>query len=151
VRALEREMRARLRSQGLEDIAPRILVVTRLIPEARGTSCNVRWEHIHGTADSHILRLPFRSASLLPAPAPEACSSAWAALRAAGCVRARRSQPELAAALAAEPPPPPSAHALLCFRTRDGSVLPQWVSRFNVWPYLEQFAAEAQKEVRVWN
>ncbi len=84
-------MRQRLRQQGLADIAPRIIVVTRLIPESRGTTCDQRWEHISRTADSHILRVPFR--------------------------------------------------------TRDGGVLPQWVSRFQVWPYLEAFTVEAQQEV----
>lgn len=33
------------------------------------------------------------------------------------------------------------------FRWPNGEVLPHWVSRFEVWPYLEGFAAEVQKEV----
>ncbi|GBF96697.1 sucrose synthase, partial [Raphidocelis subcapitata] len=60
VRALEAEMRRRLDEQGLADATPRVIVVTRLIPEARGTSCNERVERIHGTDGAYILRVPFR-------------------------------------------------------------------------------------------
>ena len=67
---------------------PQILVVTRLIPEAGGTTCNQRLEAISGTTNSRILRVPFRSTS--------------------------------------------------------GEVLPHWISRFEVWPYLERFAIEAE-------
>jgi sucrose synthase len=91
VRALENEMRRRLDEQGL-DIEPRILVVTRLIPEAPpGTTCNQRLEPIAGTRNAVILRVPFRSPG--------------------------------------------------------GEVIPQWISRFELWPYLEGFAGEVQKEV----
>lgn len=86
VRALEREMIQRLHDQGL-DITPQILILTRLIPDARGTTCNLEEERVYGTENVHILRIPFRH--------------------------------------------------------RDGSVLPQWISRFEVWPYLETFAQEA--------
>ena len=90
VRALEREMRERMAGQGL-DIQPQILVVTRLIPEAEGTSCDQRLERIAGTEAARILRVPFRD--------------------------------------------------------RAGRVLPHWVSRFEIWPYLERFAAEAEHEL----
>ncbi len=33
------------------------------------------------------------------------------------------------------------------FRDSAGEVIPYWISRFEIWPYLERFAAEAQKEV----
>jgi sucrose synthase len=33
------------------------------------------------------------------------------------------------------------------FREPDGHVVPQWISRFAVWPYLEEFALEAQREL----
>ncbi len=33
------------------------------------------------------------------------------------------------------------------FRNERGEVLPQWISRFEVWPYLERFAAEVEKEL----
>lgn len=57
--------------------------MTRLIPDARGTKCNVELEPIENTKHSHILRVPFY--------------------------------------------------------TQNG-VLRQWVSRFDVYPYLERFA-----------
>lgn len=60
VRALEQEMRRRLAEQGLEDIRPGVMVVTRLIPQAMGTTCNERIERIHGTEHAYILRVPFR-------------------------------------------------------------------------------------------
>ena len=88
VRALEQEMRQRLHSQGL-DIEPRILVVTRLIPEADGTSCDQPVESIAGTRYARILRVPFR--------------------------------------------------------TPDGERVPHWISRFEIWPYLERFALDAEQ------
>ncbi len=90
VRALEKEMRRRIAEQGI-DIEPQIVVVTRLIPEARGTTCDERMEHIIGTEHARILRVPFRRP--------------------------------------------------------DGNVLPHWISRFEVWPYLEEFAMEAETEL----
>ncbi len=90
VRALEKEMRGRIYEQGL-DIEPNILVVTRLIPEARGTTCDERIEHIIGTERARILRVPFR--------------------------------------------------------TDKGETVPHWISRFEVWPYLERFADDTIKEV----
>jgi sucrose synthase len=63
VRALEQEMRRRLYEQGLEQIVPKIMVVTRLIPQAMGTTCNERIERIHGTEHAYILRVPWRDES----------------------------------------------------------------------------------------
>ncbi len=91
VRALENEMRNRLREQGLE-IEPQILVVTRLIPEApSGTTCNQHLEEIVGTENARILRVPFRSKS--------------------------------------------------------GEVVPHWISRFEIWPYLERYTLDVEKEL----
>jgi len=90
VRALEHAMRASIREQGL-DIEPQIVVITRLIPESDGTTCDLRLEPIHGTETSRILRVPFRD--------------------------------------------------------ENGEVIPEWTSRFEVWPYLERFALEAEREV----
>jgi sucrose synthase len=90
VRALEQEMYSRLYEQGL-DINPQIMVITRLIPEADGTSCDQRLEHIAGTRYANILRVPFHSAS--------------------------------------------------------GEVVRQWISRFEIWPYLERFCCEAEHEL----
>lgn len=129
VRALENEMLLRIEEQGL-DVKPKILIVsmlhaclfyanmllvlqpsqcffdyclknipspssfsngslvgrckvTRLIPDAKGTTCNQRIEKVSGTEHTHILRVPFRT---------EKC------------------------------------------------ILRKWISRFDVWPYLETFA-----------
>ncbi|SHO50909.1 sucrose synthase [Desulfopila aestuarii] len=90
VRALEREMKERIYEQGL-DIKPKILIVTRLIPEAGDTTCNQAREHVQGTENVEIVRVPFRRVN--------------------------------------------------------GEVLPQWISRFEVWPYLERFADEAGGEI----
>lgn len=90
VRALEREMHQRLAEQGI-DIEPRVVVLTRLIPEAEGTMCNERLEPIAGTRNAVILRVPFRNAA--------------------------------------------------------GEVLPHWVSRFHLWPYLEGYALDAEREL----
>eukprot|EP00249_Psilotum_nudum_P011402 c23151_g1_i1 orf=1-1443(-) len=89
VRALENEMLDNIKKQGL-NITPQILVVTRLIPDAQGTTCNQRLEKITGTEHSRILRVPFR--------------------------------------------------------TKQG-ILHCWVSRFDVWPYLENFVEDAASEI----
>ncbi|KAJ1407673.1 Sucrose synthase [Sesbania bispinosa] len=89
VRALENEMLLRIQKQGL-DVSPKILIVTRLIPEAKGTTCNQRLERVSGTEHTHILRVPFR--------------------------------------------------------TKNG-ILRKWISRFDMWPYLETFAEDASNEI----
>lgn len=89
VRALEREMRERLLTQGV-DVEPQVLVLTRLIPEAEGTSCNQPLEPIHGCRSAAILRVPFR-------------------------------HPQ-------------------------GDVVREWISRFEIWPYLEAFAHDGERE-----
>ncbi|KAL0374622.1 UNVERIFIED_CONTAM: Sucrose synthase [Sesamum radiatum] len=89
VPALEREMLKRIKEQGL-DIKPRILIVTRLLPDAVGTTCGQRLEKVFGTEHSHILRVPFRTEK--------------------GIVR-------------------------------------KWISRFEVWPYMETFTEDVAKEI----
>lgn len=89
VRALENEMLLRIQKQGL-DFKPRILIVTRLIPDAKGTTCNQRLERVTGTDYTHILRVPFRS---------------------------------------------------------EKGILRKWISRFDVWPYLETFAEDVASEI----
>jgi sucrose synthase len=91
VRALERELKARLKAAGLDDAHPDILIVTRLIPEAHGTTCNERLESVSGTTYAKILRVPFRDS--------------------------------------------------------EGRILRKWVSRFDLWPYLERFTIDATKEI----
>lgn len=63
---------------------PLLMQLTRLIPEAKGTTCNVELEPIENTRHSSILRVPFK--------------------------------------------------------TQDGQDLPHWVSRFDIYPYLERYA-----------
>ncbi|KAI3447251.1 hypothetical protein Pfo_003916 [Paulownia fortunei] len=89
VPALEREMLKRIKEQGL-DITPRILIVTRLLPDAVGTTCGQRLEKVFGTEHSHIIRVPFRTEK--------------------GIVR-------------------------------------KWISRFEVWPYMETFTEDVAKEI----
>jgi len=90
VRALERHLLEEIRLTGLE-VAPKIIVLTRLIPEALGSTCDQKREKIFETRDSWILRIPFHD--------------------------------------------------------RHHNILPQWVSRFKIWPYLEGFAEDAVKEL----
>ncbi|KAJ0987469.1 hypothetical protein J5N97_005825 [Dioscorea zingiberensis] len=89
VRALEEEMLLRIKQQGL-DITPRILIVTRLLPDAVGTTCGQRLEKVLGTEHTHILRVPFRT---------------------------------------------------------EKGILRKWISRFEVWPYLETYADDVASEV----
>ncbi|KAM3196423.1 hypothetical protein ACQJBY_072226 [Aegilops geniculata] len=91
VRAMENEMLLRIKQQGL-DITPQILIVsvTRLLPDATGTTCGQRLEKVLGTEHTHILRVPFRTES--------------------GIVR-------------------------------------KWISRFEVWPYLETFTEDVAHEI----
>ncbi|XP_010939862.1 sucrose synthase 1 [Elaeis guineensis] len=89
VRALENEMLQRIKNQGL-DITPRILIVTRLLPDAVGTTCGQRLEKVLGTEHTHILRVPFRT---------------------------------------------------------EGGIIRKWISRFEVWPYLETYAEDVAHEL----
>lgn len=92
VRALELEMRERMAIQGVQ-VDPQIVVVTRLIPDADGTTCNVPLERIQGTDHAVIVRVPFHHPG--------------------------------------------------------GEIVQQWISRFEIWPYLETFAHQAEREVLV--
>ncbi|OVA13007.1 Sucrose synthase [Macleaya cordata] len=89
VKALESEMLHRIKQQGL-DITPRILIVTRLLPDAVGTTCGQRLEKVFGTEYSSILRVPFRT---------------------------------------------------------EKGVVRKWISRFEVWPYLETFTEDVANEI----
>jgi len=70
---------------------PKILILTRLIPNAEGTTCNKRLEKVFDTKNTYILRVPFR----------------------------------------------------------DGNkkVTDNWISRFEMWPYLEDFAEDSYHEL----
>jgi sucrose synthase len=87
VRALEREMLRSIHEQGL-DVEPQIVVLSRLIPDSGDTTCDHPLEHIMGTRNARILRVPFRDET--------------------------------------------------------GDVITRWISRFEIWPYLERFAREAE-------
>ncbi len=89
-KALERYLVTDFELAGL-DITPRVLIVTRLIPENEGTTSDQRLEKVLDTENVYILRVPFRYP--------------------------------------------------------DGNIVPHWISRFRMWPYLDQFAADAQKEI----
>jgi sucrose synthase len=89
VRALENEMLLRIKQQGL-DIVPQIIIVTRLLPDAVGTTCGDRIEPVEGTKHTIILRVPFRN--------------------------------------------------------EDG-ILRKWISRFDVWPYLETYSEDVAVEL----
>ncbi|MEW6426488.1 MAG: sucrose synthase [Thermodesulfobacteriota bacterium] len=89
-RALERYLAVDLRRAGI-DIRPKILIVTRLIPENEGTSSDERLEKVEHADNVWILRVPFRN--------------------------------------------------------HDGSVVPHWISRFAIWPYLDQFVIDSEQEL----
>ncbi|XP_041002462.1 sucrose synthase 6-like [Juglans microcarpa x Juglans regia] len=90
VKALEEELLLRVKQQGLDHVKPQILVVTRLIPDARGTKCNQELEAIIGTKHSNILRVPFQT---------------------------------------------------------ENGILRRWVSRFEIYPYLEKFTQDATTKI----
>ncbi|CAL5335103.1 unnamed protein product [Camellia sinensis] len=60
VKSLEEELLLRIKQQGLS-VKPQILVVTRLIPDAKGTKCSEEIEPVLNTTHSHILRVPFKT------------------------------------------------------------------------------------------
>jgi sucrose synthase len=86
-RALERQMKRRFEESCIQ-AEPRVVILTRLIPNAEGTLCDVPREKVHGSDNAWIIRVPFRDAQ--------------------------------------------------------GHVIPQWISRFHVWPYLESYAQESK-------
>ena len=59
VRALEKHLKNEIEKTGL-DVVPKIIVLTRMIPEAGDTTCNEKKEKIFQTANGWILRIPFR-------------------------------------------------------------------------------------------
>lgn len=89
VRALEKEMRSRLQLQGVE-VDPKIIIGTRLIPEAGNTTCNQRLEKVSGCNNTWILRVPFHK--------------------------------------------------------KNGEIVQHWISRFEIWPYLEDYAQDLERD-----
>ena len=90
VKALEVYLKNSLASAGIS-VPPKIIVVTRLIPDNKGTTSNQRLEKINGTDHCWILRVPFKN--------------------------------------------------------ENQNVVPHWLSRFQVWPFLEQFALDTKSEL----
>lgn len=90
-RALEQFLAEDLKRAGLR-IEPKIIIVTRLIPENEGTTSDQRLEQVYDTKNVWILRVPFRYP--------------------------------------------------------DNSVVSHWISRFRIWPFLDQFAVDAEEELR---
>ncbi len=90
VKALEKALTESLQEAGLE-ILPKIIILSRLIPNAGNTTCNQRLEKVHGTQNSWILRVPFR--------------------------------------------------------THNPKITDNWISRFEIWPYLEEFADDSYIEL----
>ena len=90
VKALEKAMTESLTESGVE-ADPKIIILTRLIPNAEGTKCSHRLEKVHETKNSWILRVPFR--------------------------------------------------------TFNKNITDNWISRFEIWPYLETFAEDSHREL----
>ena len=94
VKSLEQQLQEDLDLAGLDvlGVHPKVMVLTRLIPNSDDTLCNQRLEKIYGTKDAWILRVPFRE-----------------------------------------------------FNSK---LTQNWISRFEIWPYLETFALDAETELR---
>jgi len=58
-RALEREMRQRFVDCGI-DAKPHIAILTRLIPDSENTTCHEPREHVDGSENCWIIRVPFK-------------------------------------------------------------------------------------------
>ena len=91
-KALEKYLKKDLKKSGM-NISPKILIVTRLVPENEGTTSDQRLEKVNGARNVWILRVPFRY-------------------------------------------------------PHSQDVVPQWISRFKIWPYLDQFAVDAESEIK---
>ena len=92
-RSLETQLQEDIQRAGLEslNVQPKVLVLSRLIPNADGTTCDRRLEKIHGTENAWILRVPLRDFN--------------------------------------------------------PNVTQNWISRFEIWPYLETYAIDSEKEL----
>ncbi|AFY77339.1 MAG: sucrose synthase [Hydrococcus sp. C42_A2020_068] len=92
-RSLEHQLREEMHQAGLDvvGIEPQVIILTRLIPNCEGTSCNLRLEKVYGTENAWILRVPFQD-----------------------------------------------------FNPK---VTQNWISKFEIWPYLETFALDAEREL----
>ncbi|NEP13985.1 MAG: sucrose synthase [Symploca sp. SIO2C1] len=92
-RSLEKQLQEDIQLAGLEGfgVKPKVIILSRLIPNSDGTRCNERLERVHGTDNAWILRVPLREFN--------------------------------------------------------PNVTNNWISRFEIWPYLETYAIDAEKEL----
>ena len=92
-KSLEKQLQEDIHLAGLDSLGvkPKVIILTRLIPNSDGTRCNERLEKVHDTENTLILRVPFREFN-----------------------------PKLTQ---------------------------NWISRFEIWPYLETYAIDAEKEL----
>ncbi|GJD16504.1 sucrose synthase [Rivularia sp. IAM M-261] len=73
------------------NVQPKVIILSRLIPNNDGTLCNQRLEKVYGTTNAWILRVPFREFN--------------------------------------------------------PNMTQNWISRFEIWPYLETYAIDAEREL----
>ncbi|OUL31034.1 sucrose synthase [Nostoc sp. RF31YmG] len=61
-KSLETQLQEDVRLAGLEglNVQPKVIILSRLIPNSDGTLCNQRLEKVHGTENAWILRVPLR-------------------------------------------------------------------------------------------
>jgi sucrose synthase len=92
-RSLEHKLQEDIRLAGLEflGIQPRVIILTRLIPNCGETQCGLRVEQVDGTQNAWIVRVPFRE-----------------------------------------------------FNPK---VTDNWISKFEIFPYLEPFAIDAEQDL----
>ncbi len=92
-RSIESQLQEEITLAGLDLQAahPKVIILSRLIPNSDGTLCNQRLEKVYGTQNAWILRVPLREFN-----------------------------PKLTQ---------------------------NWISRFEIWPYLETYAIDAEKEL----
>ena len=91
-RNLENKLQEEIKLAGLDilGIHPKVIILTRLIPNCEGTECNLRLEKVQGTENAWILRVPFADTS---------------------------------------------------------DATQNWISKFEIWPYLETFATDSEREL----
>jgi sucrose synthase len=92
-RSLENKLQEEIKLAGLDllGIKPKVIILTRLIPNCEGTHCDLRLEKLQGTENAWILRVPFAEFN------PE--------------------------------------------------ITQNWISKYEIWPYLETFAIDAEREI----
>ena len=61
-KSLEKQLQEDTTLAGLDvlNVKPKVIILTRLIPNSDGTLCNQRLEKVHGTENAWILRVPLR-------------------------------------------------------------------------------------------